>query len=47
MLASAGRKDGDVVLYLRRADEKARPNLVGEACERDCMVSDMLIEKVD
>lgn len=45
-VARVGWKDGDEVLYLSRDEERARRNLVGEMCERDCMVSEVLIGKV-
>jgi hypothetical protein len=41
-VASAGWKDGDEVLYLRRADERAKVNLVGEMWEMDCIVSEVV-----
>ena len=40
-VASAGWKEGDEVLYFRRADERAKVNLVGEMWEMDCIVSEV------
>ena len=34
------------LLVLGRRMDRARPNLVGETCERDGMVSEVLVEQV-